>query len=339
MSKPKILVCGHSTCGKSALIQTMCYEKDLFEKFEIANERHEEDYGPKSYDTEAALFLDNVGIQSGEHYGEYAVKMKKAYLQEMPVDCVWYCIDGTKGMIEEGDIQILKEYEDKAIIVITRTDMMNIQMYEFLMRKINQNFPNNNTVFVSSRKGTGLNKLYQYSGDIISRDRDFLNCYVDYDPEKFQKIWENSIYQEWWHDAENNSIERVIRDYAESAYGILMGEESFHYCINKNWAIDVIGLETNLPWRIGTCLGETMEVHDPVSMQFSQGLIDIDEKEDPAKQASKIAAQIYALGKAFKHYFCNLEQQFCEDKMREVYAAAFEKAQGIDWQESYYRGR
>jgi GTPase SAR1 family protein len=147
--KSSILVCGQAGSGKTSLIQAVCPEGTVpFRIKEKANIKPD-----LVFETKSVTFHDSCIVNDKASY-----------------DCIWYCIDAIKAVVEQSDIAVLKFDPEHTIVLLTKEEIANFEDVENLIQKLQIILPKENIISVSSYDCVGLQNLLSRSRDIIIGD-------------------------------------------------------------------------------------------------------------------------------------------------------------------------
>jgi ethanolamine utilization protein EutP (predicted NTPase) len=320
-NRKTIMVCGHYACGKTSLIQAVCKEgavpeaavqpmKTLLELDNIL------------YETESVDFIDASGIKLGELAVDYWNNLQDKEQKNMPADCIWYCIDAGKTVVQPADIEILKLIGEKAIVVITRSELMTEEMVETMNSDLENIIPYQRIVITSAQKELGLNKLLEYSKDMLYGDSK--NTMT----EKWDKYF---AHQKYWIENVRKLSELYILHGASQAFTI----SSKKPIPDKvNFLMSLKSNNLYMFYRIGKCYGYPVNQH---MLTFFDSFIPGGEgshlslETDLALNSSINTAYTYAAGCAVKAYFeSNMTLQ--AEELSKVFAAAKEKGKKINWE-------
>ena len=312
----KIMVFGHFASGRTNLIQKVAKEETVPE-VAINPMQAIMEFDNTPYNTEAVDFIDSSGIKLGESTVDYWNSLQNKVPQNLPADCIWYCIDGAKTAIQPADIEILKLAGEKAIVVITRSDLMTEDMIETMYLELEKIIPYERIVVTSAHNGLGLNKLLECSKNIL---------YGNAKNNVTAKWDEYFAHQKSWLKNARELAEQYIRRGACQAFKISTGKPI------PDPTISVLLLSKNhafMFYRIGKCYGYPVNqytlnlFYSLMPEAFSLG-------EDLSLNGSINSAYAYAAGYAVKAYFesdMTLEMK----ELNKIFTAAKENSGKIDW--------
>jgi uncharacterized protein (DUF697 family)/ethanolamine utilization protein EutP (predicted NTPase) len=162
--KKNILICGKTGVGKTSLIQAVTQLGTVPDS--AINNKEPKINSFVIYETDIANFIDVEETDSAQTINDYVevVKEKTINSQDTPsaenfIHSIWYCIDSGDKKIQSTDANLLKTFNDKTLVVLTKSENMRKGQYENLLRELEELVPKEQIVIVSSVNKTGLKKL------------------------------------------------------------------------------------------------------------------------------------------------------------------------------------
>ena len=319
-NRKTIMVCGHYASGRSKLIQAVCKE-GLVPDDAIHPKSIEEEARIGLYETEAVNFVDAQGIQLGELPPDYWGNIEETGQNYSPVDCIWYCIDGAKTSIQEGDQEILDICDENVIVVITRSDLMTEEMIDTFFTNLPNYFRPEQIVITSSKNKLGLNKLLEISKEIVFEDFGDKTPFTQADYLQWDKYF---AHQKDWIENAGEAAETCINIKTAKAVAILT---SIPIPDKNDLTASMIENNLHMFQQIGACYGYAT---DYCFCLFFTGLLNGTDKESSLKEKLSIPIITYSYGCAVKAY---LESDLALEpkELNEIFDASKEKYKKIDW--------
>lgn len=163
--KPVILVCGKTGAGKSSLIRAVTPSGTLPD--DAVGEGKPVTQGLVFYTTENAVFVDSEGMMLGQTVSEYQQFIVSEIVSQTgsetngKISQVWYCLDGAGMRLQEADKEILSFFGDDALLVVTKSELLNKKQFADLHGEIKKTIPMNRVVMTSSATQMGLERLVE----------------------------------------------------------------------------------------------------------------------------------------------------------------------------------
>lgn len=301
--KPVILVCGKTGAGKTSLIQAVTGRETVPDSAIKAG--LPVSHGFTSYETVAATFVDAEGMEQGVSVAEYIAFLKEEITNrlasgesEKMITNVWYCIDGPGARVLDADRAIVKEFEEKVLVVVTKSEIMRKNQFEAMNENVASLVRPDRAIMVSSETKSGLEQLISRTRAMIAeaKERDQI--------EVFEAAWDGyyAMRQLSWRAVCDEEADSYIRWGAGRSFAIALP------CALP--LSDMIPLSLNEAYmimRIGSVYGESVSKNvlgiltgiaaGSVAGKFLATLM-------PPGLKSVVAASVtYGLGKAAKAYF------------------------------------
>ncbi len=163
--KPVILVCGKTGAGKSSLIRAVTPSGTVPD--DAIGEGKPVTQGLVFYKTENAVFVDSEGMVLGQTISEYQQFLVSEIVSQTgsetdgKISQVWYCIDGAGMRLQGADKEILSFFGDDALLVVTKSELLNKKQFAELHDEIKKTIPMNRVVMTSSATQMGLERLME----------------------------------------------------------------------------------------------------------------------------------------------------------------------------------
>ncbi|MBP5232191.1 MAG: GTPase domain-containing protein [Planctomycetes bacterium] len=172
--KPNVLVCGKTGAGKTSLIQAVTHAGTVPD--EAIGNAAPATRGFDVYETAIANFIDCEGMEPGQTVDEYSAfvmgeVVKRLDLGEAAglVHAIWYCIDGSGARVQSADARLIRQFSDKALLVVTKAETLRKGQAEAMTAQLLDLLPEGRIVMVSSHGRTGLGKLLDKSKAMAGR--------------------------------------------------------------------------------------------------------------------------------------------------------------------------
>ncbi|MBR2910523.1 MAG: GTPase domain-containing protein [Lentisphaeria bacterium] len=191
---PAILVCGHHDAGRTSLIQAIT-QQDISD--------YSKDLNIEIYETPAAVFIDSSNIDWGgsdlHSYPEMIFDKSGdlTFSQIDTINCIWYCIDGSSMPTSAQDQDLLRQFPDNILLVITKCDLLQKEHISTLMKTLTEILDKDKIVMVSAEGGNGLCRLIHRTQKLCSKGIKRKN---------FRKDWKNyfrdklNVWQDFMSD-------------------------------------------------------------------------------------------------------------------------------------------
>lgn len=326
--RPKILVCGRSMSGKTSLIQAVCPEGTVPD--EAINEIKEEGSDYVIYETEFVDFIDADKVGLDSLVAAYRDNSQDAEAKErLLCDCVWYCLDGNEALASPGDLELIKLFGDKAIVVITKSELLDSEMQEEMLVALEKVISAERILIVSSENKLGLSKLLECSKHMIHGE---LENEEDEEKAKLFEEWDKYflIQEETW----NASVDSLAEEYVNWGAG-----RAFAIAAVPIPLADVVPLVANeayMIYKIGSCYGYAVDqtvlasflgcLGASIAGKLAASII-------PFLKAPIAAAVTYGVGRAAMAYF-ESDMQLGTEELKEIFNSAKQKGKEIKWKAS-----
>lgn len=329
--KPNILVCGKTGAGKTSLIQAVTH-RGVVPDSAIGDGRPLT-VGFQVYETEAANFIDAEGMEPGrQSVDDYADFISGELMQRLEsgnaekiIHNIWYCIDGSGSRIQEADAQLIKNFSDKVLLVITKSELMRKEELKSMMNTLLDLIDPERIAIVSAENKTGLKQLIakaeQMSMTAINQAQDEM--------ESFHNRW-NSYYANMrrvWSECVSEEADSYIKWAAGRAAAIafiplpladvtpLIANEI--YMIYKLAGLYGIAADNTVISMLLGCAGGS------IAGKVGASLL-------PFLKIPIAAAVTYGVGKTAKAYF-ESDMTLNEDALRKEFLAAEREAKNKKW--------
>jgi uncharacterized protein (DUF697 family)/predicted GTPase len=331
--KPNILVCGKTGVGKTSLIQSVTHIGTVPDSA-IAR-RQPTKKGFDLYETDIANFIDAEGVGPGQTIEEYAESIKNKMIErpnsnaiDYVIHAIWYCIDGAGAQIQEADEQFIKTFGKKALVVVTKSEIMSKNQYDFVVEVLSNLINPEKIVIVSSQRNTGLAKLIEKSLLISEESAKLANEEIT----TFSFSW-NQYYSQMannWQKKMNDEADSLIRWTAGKAaflatspvpvaevYLLLMNETYMVYRMGGIYGYAATEATASMLREIAGG-----SIKKKVFVSFFQGFKIV------------ISARIaYGVGKAAKAYFAS-NMKINSSELKEEFKKGEKEAKKVDWKEN-----
>ena len=163
--KPVILVCGKTGAGKSSLIRAVTPQGTVPDN--AIGEGQPVTQGVIVYTTEDAIFIDSEGMVLGQTISDYQQFLISELVAQTgnqtdgKISQVWYCLDGAGMRFQDADKELLSFFGEDALLVITKSELLNKKQFSELHDEIKKSFPMNRVVTTSSSTMMGLERLME----------------------------------------------------------------------------------------------------------------------------------------------------------------------------------
>ncbi len=319
---PSILVCGQYACGKTSLIQAVCPDGTVPDEA-IHSKQSKTDFDSVIYQTEVADFLDAPGIELGELAASYWDNLRTNLQDKYPWDCVWYCIDSSKGIVQRGDLEILRLAGEKTVAVMTKSELIEKEIMAAMVAEIETVMPNDKIITTSSRDSIGLSKLLDSSKRII------------FDVENAEKTIDN--IDEWdSYFKKNEEIWHINVSDAVSEYIYWGAGRAFVIAAVPIPLADVLPLIANEAYmitKIGSCYGYAVDESMLASFVGCLGgsiTGKVISSFIPFFKAPVAAAVTFGVGCAAAAYF-ESDMSIGKDEINRIFLEARIKGENMDW--------
>ena len=197
---PAILVCGHHDAGKTSLIRAIT-RQDISD--------YSQDLNVEIYETQPAVFIDSSDMdfeKSDIHSYAEMIFDKSNDLTLSPINainCIWYCIDGSSMQISAQDQNLIKQFQDNILLVVTKCDLMQKEQTVTLMKTLTELTDKDRIVIVSAEDGNGLCRLVNQTQKLCSK-------YIK--RKNFRKDWKNYFQDKLtvWQELVNDEADCYI---------------------------------------------------------------------------------------------------------------------------------
>ncbi len=325
---PTILVSGQYACGQTALIQAICPDGTVPDEA-IHSKGKDTDFSCVTYQAEVVDFVDAPGIELGELASSYWNNLRAKLSNVGQWECVWYCIDGSKAVIQRGDLEIIKLAGHNTIAVITKVDLLEQDDMEKMVERLATILDTENIITVSSKNEIGLSKLLDRSRDMIFGELEDHDDGDDKEKAQLIEAWNNYFdrKEEVWVQKINESADEYVYWAAGRAFAIglipLPLADVFPLVANEAYMITKIGScygyavdETIIASFLG-CLGGSLV--GKVVASFI-----------PFLKAPIAAAVTYGVGCAAMAYF-ESDMKISADELKRIFTTAKSEGENIDW--------
>lgn len=174
MMRPNILVCGFTGVGKTSLIQSVTKAGTVPDS--AISDSVAATHGFVCYETDAAVFVDSEGLEPGQGMAAFIERISSEVERRLSLRCqdqvihaIWYCIAGTQDRIQPSDKTFIREFSDKVLLVVTKTEDMREKQFKSLSAELSGLVAHERVVFVSGHKQTGLGQLIQATKNVAMR--------------------------------------------------------------------------------------------------------------------------------------------------------------------------
>lgn len=328
--KPNILICGKTGAGKTSLIKALTHDGVVPDN--AIGHAKPTTKGFVVYETEVANFIDAEGMEPGMTVDQYA----DFILEEMQTriesgDCsnvitsILYCIDGSGGRVQDGDIKLVKTLDKRLHVVVTKMDIMRKEQIENINKQLLTAVDAKNIFMISSAKSSGLslllNSIKQKVDIALEANADIAGYNARWNRYYRQKnqVWEAAVSEEadsfiHWAAGRAAAIALIPLPLADVA-PLVANELYMIYKIGNLYGYAVTGqIVTMLTGVAGGSFGGKLLA------SFLPGL------------KIPIAAGItYGVGKAAKAYFAS-GMKLDEDELKEEFKQAEKESKKTNWE-------
>lgn len=328
---PNILVCGKTGVGKTSLIQAITH-RGIVPDNAIGNGKTAAG-GFHLYKTEIANFIDSEGIKPGkqsiEEYVDSILDEVLAHLdsddKDMLIHNIWYCIDGSAVRIQEADAEIIRTFNDKVILVVTKCELMRKEQTELVMNTLLDLIDRDRIVMVSSENKTGLQQLIAKAQSMSAKAM----AGAAEEHEAFRKRWDNyyANMRRVWQDNVSSDADDYINWAAGRAAAIaliplpladvapLIANEV--YMIYKLAGVYGIAIDSTVTTMLLGCTGGS--IIGKIGASFL-----------PFLKIPIAAAVTYGVGKAAAAYF-ESDMTMDTDELKAEFLAGEREAKKREW--------
>ncbi len=174
--KPNILVCGKTGSGKTSLIQAITDDGTVPES--AIGHGAPATRGFQVYSTPAANFIDTEGFVPGQSLEEMVefirAEMRRRLASDSPeflVHCIWFCVDGSGARITDAEMQVIRHFSSRCLLVLTKMDLLEgsdrgRKQREELHAAAQSCLDASRIVIVSAKDRTGLKTLVEQSENL-----------------------------------------------------------------------------------------------------------------------------------------------------------------------------
>ena len=301
--KPVILVCGKTGIGKTSLIQAVTGREVVPDSAIGMGMPLTKGFTP--YETDAAIFVDVEGIESGMTVEGYIAFLKGEVVSrlntgrtENVITHVWYCVDGPGARIQEADRKIIQAFGEKVMLVVTKSEIMRKNQFETLNDAVSSLVADSRIVMISSEKKLGLDPLISRTKSMILTQTSSQEWVA------FETAW-NAYYesrQSQWRKMGDEAADSFIRWGAGRSFAIALP-----FALPLSDMIPLSINEAYMIMRIGSVYGETvgkniLGILTGIAAGSVAGKI-LATLMPPGLKSVVAASVTYGLGKAAKAYF------------------------------------
>ena len=331
--KPNILICGKTGAGKTSLIQAVTHAGTVPD--EAIGDAEAVTRGFDLYETDAANFIDSEGMEPGrtvEQYssfimGDVVTRLNSDSVENL-VHNIWYCVDGSGARIQSADAELIRQFSDKVLLVVTKSETLRKDQVEAMMSRLLDLLPAERIVMVSSHNRTGLVQLLDKALAMTAA----AVSVADEELSGFRNRW-NNYYADMrarWESRAGEEADEYIRWATGRAAAIALVPLPL---------ADVAPLMANeayMIYRIGSAYGQAVDKSIPTMLAGAAG----------GSIAGKLAASFlpflkipiaagitYGIGKAAKAYF-ESNMTLDMDDLRAKFIEGERESRNTNWKEN-----
>ncbi|MDR3259858.1 MAG: GTP-binding DUF697 domain-containing protein [Fusobacteriaceae bacterium] len=331
--KANILVCGKTDVGKTTLIKAVTqlgtvpdsavdHSKPKTKEFDI-------------YETDIANFIDAEGMEPGQTINDYAESIKEKIInnlktasEENLIHNIWYCIDGSSNGIKSADANFLRTFNDKTLVVLTKSEKMRKSQFDNLVEDLEELVPKEQIIIVSSAHKTGLKKLLDKALYLCEQSMNGTKEEIQFFASRWDNYYSNMVNR--WKDKANAEADECIKWGAGRAAAIafiplpladigpLIANEA--YMIHRLAGIYGYAADKSIIAMLGGVAGGSF------AGKFLASFL-------PGLKIAIAAGVTYGVGKAAKAYF-ESDMSLGIDALKEKFKLGEKESKTTDWEKN-----
>jgi uncharacterized protein (DUF697 family)/GTP-binding protein EngB required for normal cell division len=332
--KPYILICGKSNVGKTSLINVLA-KLDIVSTNAMVDTNQPTNKCFVVHKTPIANFIDAEAVKPGMTITQYADFIQKEIQTSLDdnksnvvITSILYCITGNNCKTINEDIKLIKTWDKRLHIVVTKLDAMDKEEIKNINQQLVSTIDQKNIFMLSSKKYYGLARLIdsiQQQIKIYSKDMN-LNII------SYNKSWDEYyiLQKESWKDAISTEANSFIYSATGRAAAIAITP------IPLTDVAPLIANELYMIYKIGNLYGYAVTsqiltmLAGVAGASFSGKLL---ASFLPGVKILIATGITFAVGKVAKAYF-ESGMKLDENELKEKYKQAEKESKKTNWEKA-----